>query len=168
MRAFLYLPVVCRSGICWKVRALMMCALWEHSLLLAVQVCAVPPDSSFMLCGCSLMHAATTSCSIWTADHTLLVSCNLNGVKFTYVKTWWGGGRGEHWLEGDILSGLVVLCCVTTYSLPHLHPHLQSHPPSPHACMHAHVHAHAHMRTHTHTHTHLCSSAINLQSVVWS
>ena len=67
------LPVVCESGI-WleNSRTLTRCErllLRDLSLLLAVQVCVVPLDSSSMFCGCSLTHAATASCSIWTSDH---------------------------------------------------------------------------------------------------
>ena len=43
--------------------------LRDLSLLLTVQVCVVPLDSSSVFCGCSLTHAATASCSVWTSDH---------------------------------------------------------------------------------------------------
>ena len=53
----------------WNIRKLWPCTharwlLWGCSSLLAVQVCVVPRNTSFVFCGCSLLHAATVSCSL--------------------------------------------------------------------------------------------------------
>ena len=57
------------------------------SLLLAVQVCVVPLDSSFVFCSCSLIYAASESWSIWTTDHA---------QKKTYmIRMWYHGSPRE-------------------------------------------------------------------------
>ena len=66
-------PVICGSRT-WLENSwtLTLCArllLGDISLLLAVQVCVMPLDSSSMFCSCSVTYATTENWSILTTDH---------------------------------------------------------------------------------------------------
>ena len=111
----------------------------------------MPLDSSSMLCGCSLMHAATASCSIWTADH-IPFWYPVTGVKFTLGREGICLKGTYYW--GHIIRGLwymyiicfLILCNHLLSTTPTSTPTIPSpltpppHPPPP-------------PPPHTHTHT---------------